>query len=79
MPSRTIVGAQGTGAIACEPMTTKTVPYNVSEQLRTPEERAAYLEAWLIEAPDDKAGIVRAFRDVSRAQPMTVTFSVTAE
>ena len=68
MPSRTIVGAQGTGAIACEPMTTKTVPYDVSEQLRTPEERAAYLEAWFIQAPDDTAGITRALIDIERAQ-----------
>ncbi len=68
MPSRTIVGAQGTGAIACEPMTTKTVPYDVSEQLRTPKERAAYQEAWHIEAPDDMTGIVRALGDIARAQ-----------
>jgi DNA-binding phage protein len=29
------------------------VPYDVAEHLRTPEEMAAYLEAWLEEAPDD--------------------------
>ena len=29
---------------------TKTVPYDVAEQLRTPEEMAAYLDAWLAEA-----------------------------
>ena len=49
-------------------MTTNTVPYDVSEQLRTPEERAAYLEAWFIEAPDDTAGITRALIDIERAQ-----------
>ena len=49
-------------------MTTKTVPYDVSKQLRTPEERATYLEAWHIEAPDDMTGIVRALGDISRAQ-----------
>jgi len=38
---------------------TKTVPYDVAEQLRTPEEMAAYLDAWLAEAPDDAAGIAR--------------------
>ena len=30
---------------------TKTVPYDVAAQLRTPEEMAAYLDAWLAEAP----------------------------
>ncbi len=30
---------------------TKTVPYDVSEQLRTPEKMAAYLNAWLVESP----------------------------
>jgi len=32
---------------------TKTVAYDVAEQLRTPEEMAAYLDAWFEEAPDD--------------------------
>lgn len=41
---------------------TRTVPYDVAEQLRTPEEMAAYLDAWLAEAPDDAAGIARAGR-----------------
>ena len=39
---------------------TKTIPYDVSAQLRTPEEMAAYLDAWLDEAPDDATGIARA-------------------
>ena len=30
---------------------TKTVPYDIAEQLRTPEEMAAYLDAWFEEAP----------------------------
>lgn len=50
---------------------TKTVPYDVSEQLRTPEEMAAYLDAWLAEAPDDAAGIARALGDIARAKGMT--------
>jgi probable addiction module antidote protein len=50
---------------------TKTVPYDVAEQLRTPEEMAAYLDAWLTEAPDDPAGIARALGDVARAKGMT--------
>jgi probable addiction module antidote protein len=49
----------------------KTVPYDVSEQLRTPEEMAAYLDAWLEEAPDDAAGIARALGDIARAKGMT--------
>jgi DNA-binding phage protein len=31
---------------------TRTTPYDVAEHLRTPEEMAAYLDAWLEEAPD---------------------------
>ncbi len=50
---------------------TKTVPYDVAEQLRTPEEMAAYLDAWLSEAPDDAAGITRALGDIARAKGMT--------
>lgn len=50
---------------------TKTVPYDVSEQLRTPEEMAAYLDAWLAEAPDDTVGIARALGDIARARGMT--------
>lgn len=48
----------------------KTVPYDVAEQLRTPEEMAAYLDAWLEEAPDDAAGIARALGDIARAKGM---------
>ena len=47
---------------------TTTVAYDVAEQLRTPEEMAAYLEAWLEEAPDDAIGIARALGDVARAR-----------
>jgi hypothetical protein len=46
---------------------TKTLPYDVAEQLRTPEEMAAYLDAWLTEAPADIVGIVRALGDIDRA------------
>lgn len=27
---------------------TRTIPYDVAEQLRTPEEMAAYLDAWTV-------------------------------
>ena len=50
---------------------TKTVAYDVAEQLRTPEEMAAYLDAWLEEAPDDAAGIARALGDIARAKGMS--------
>jgi probable addiction module antidote protein len=50
---------------------TKTLSYDVSEQLRTPEEMAAYLDAWLVEAPDDAQGIARALGDIARAKGMT--------
>ena len=47
---------------------TKTTPYDVAEHLRTPEEMAAYLDAWLEEAPDDVAGIARALGAIARAK-----------
>ncbi len=50
---------------------TETVSYDVAEQLRTPEEMAAYLDAWLAEAPDDASGIARALGDIARAKGMT--------
>jgi probable addiction module antidote protein len=50
---------------------TKTVPYDVAEQLRTPAEMAAYLDAWLVEAPDDASGIARALGDIARAKGMS--------
>jgi len=50
---------------------TKTIPYDVAAQLRTPEEMAAYLDAWLDEFPDDAAGMARALGDIARAKGMT--------
>lgn len=50
---------------------TKTVPYDVAEQLRTPEEMAEYLDAWLTEAPEDAAGIAGALGDIARAKGMS--------
>src|SRR4051812_25400921 len=50
---------------------TKTIPYDVAEQLRTPDEMAAYLDAWLAEARDDAAGIARALGDIARAKGMS--------
>jgi len=58
-------------AVAKKVSKTKTVPYDVAEQLRTPEEMAAYLDAWLEEAPDDVSGIARALGDIARAKGMS--------
>ena len=49
----------------------RIVPYDISEQLRTPEEMAAYLDAWFVEAPDDATGIARALGDIARAKGMS--------
>lgn len=60
--------------ISAKPKTgakTKTVAYDVADQLRTREEMAAYLDAWLSDAPDDVAGITRALGDIARAKGMT--------
>lgn len=54
-----------------KPLRTKTTPYDVAEHLRTPKEMAAYLDAWLEEAPDDAAGIAKALGDIARAKGMT--------
>src|SRR4051812_26368281 len=56
---------------AKKPAKTKTTPYDVAEHLRTPEEMAAYLDAWFEEAPDDAAGIAKALGDIARAKGMT--------
>ena len=49
----------------------KTSSYDVAEHLRTPEEMAAYLDAWLDEASDDVSGIARALGDIARAKGMS--------
>ena len=54
-----------------ESVKTKTMPYDVAEQLRTPEEMAAYLDAWFVEAPEDASGIARALGDIARAKGMS--------
>ena len=56
---------------AKKPAGIKTTVYDVSEHLRTPEEMAAYLDAWLEEAPEDAAGIARALGDIARAKGMS--------
>ncbi|MCL4746446.1 MAG: putative addiction module antidote protein [Burkholderiaceae bacterium] len=49
----------------------RTTGYDVAQHLRTPEEMAAYLDAWLEEAPEDASGIARALGDIARAKGMT--------
>jgi probable addiction module antidote protein len=49
---------------------TKLLAYDIAEQLRTTEEMAAYLDAWLSDAPDDLSGIARALGDIARAKGM---------
>ena len=55
-----------------KPSKVKTSAYDVAEHLRTPEEMAAYLDAWLEEAPDDISGIARALGDIARAKGMSL-------
>lgn len=57
--------------VVTHPAQTRTTPYDVTEHLRTPEEMAAYLDAWLHEAPDDATGIARALGDIARARGMS--------
>jgi probable addiction module antidote protein len=52
-------------------MEIKTLPYDVAETLRTPDEMAAYLEACIEEADGDAAFISKAIGDIARAQGMT--------
>lgn len=58
-------------AVAKKASRTKTTPYDVAEHLRTPEEMAAYLDAWLEEAPDDAGGIAEALGNIARAKGMS--------
>ena len=52
-------------------MDINTLPYDVAETLRTPDEMAAYLEACIEEADGDAAFIAKALGDIARAQGMT--------
>ena len=49
----------------------KTSAFDIAAHLRTPEDMAAYLDAWLDEAPDDVTGIARALGDIARARGMS--------
>ena len=51
--------------------TAKLTRYDLVDHLRTPEEMAAYLDAWFDEFPDDVSGIARAIGNIARAKGMT--------
>lgn len=51
--------------------TRKLIPYELGAQLRSPEEIADFINAWLDEAPDDAVGLVRALGDIARAKGMS--------
>lgn len=50
---------------------TITTPYDVAEHLRTPEERAAYLEATLEDCDGDVNQVMRALGNIARSEGMT--------
>jgi probable addiction module antidote protein len=52
-------------------MTTQTIPYDVVDSLRTPEEMAAYLEACIEIADGDAAFIAKALGDIARSKGMS--------
>lgn len=54
-----------------QPAGSTTTPYDVAEHLRTPTEMAAYLDAWLSDAPDDVGGIAKALGDIAQAKGMS--------
>lgn len=51
--------------------TSKLIPYELGAQLRSPEEIADFINAWLEDAPDDPAGLARALGDIARAKGMS--------
>lgn len=52
-------------------MAPKLIPYELGTQLRSPEEIADYINAWLEEAPDDAAGLAHALGNIARAKSMS--------
>ncbi|GLQ88518.1 addiction module antidote protein [Dyella flagellata] len=49
----------------------KTIPFDVAEHLRTPEEMALYLDACIAESDGDATFIAKALGDIARAQGMS--------
>lgn len=52
-------------------MVTKFTPWDVQDQLNTPEDCAAFVEAAIAEAGDDTAFIVKALGEVAKSKGMT--------
>jgi probable addiction module antidote protein len=52
-------------------MALETTAWNIQDYLRSPEECALFIEAALVEAPDDPTYIVAALGEVARAHGMT--------
>ena len=50
---------------------TETTPYDVTEHIRTPQEMAAYIDAWLDISPDDTLGVANALGNVVQAKETT--------
>jgi len=51
-------------------LASKSTPYDVTAYLQSAEDRAAYLDAWLNEAPDDASGLIQALGNLARAVGM---------
>lgn len=51
-------------------MTTEFTPWDVQDQLKTPEDCAAFVQAVVEEAGDDTAFIVKALGEVAKAKGM---------
>ena len=49
----------------------ETFPYDVADFLKTPEDRAGYLDVWFEESPEDIRGLSRAIGDIARAKGMS--------
>jgi probable addiction module antidote protein len=49
----------------------KTTPYDVADYLRTPEHRAAYLEATLEDCDGDIRAVMNALNNIARSEGMT--------
>ena len=46
----------------------ETFPYDVADFLKTPEDRAGYLDVWFDESPEEIRGLSKAVWDIARAQ-----------
>ena len=45
--------------------------HHSAERLRTPNQRAAYLDTWLAQAPNDAGRVARALGELARAKGMS--------